>query len=205
MFSWRTEHLKKSEPWQQDAYYDLNSKYQDEKANYLEAHIHKSMRSYNSQLMPPFETSYKKILDLYLYPPQSQPVYPTHQEPTPTQEDRNDIGNLEGQYATRASYIAKKEKLQNMVQKLDSAMAKTSDPAITQELNEIYRPTAALLEAATAQVATLTRSITEKENRIIQRLGEKWLPKQTSSVSSIIISTETAYNRAVSKYPDLFQ
>lgn len=92
-----------------------------------------------------------------------------------------------------------------MVQKLDSAMAKTSDPAITQELNEIYRPTAALLEAATAQVATLTRSITEKENRIIQRLGEKWLPKQTSSVSSIIISTETAYNRAVSKYPDLFQ
>lgn len=207
LVSWKMDHLKKFEPRQQNDYYDLHYKYEDDKAKYLEEHIHKSMGSYKAELMPPFETSYMKILNTYLYPPQSVSPNPApiQQEPTPTQEDRNDIGNLEGQYATRASYIAKKEKLQDMLKKLDSAMTRTSDPRITEELNAIYRPTAALLEAAKSQVDFVTRSITEKENRIIQRLGRKWLPKQTSPVSSIVISTEATYNSAVSRYPELFK
>lgn len=165
------------------------------------------MGGYAGQLQPPFNDTYMKIFETYRYPPKPKPVpspYPVHQEPVLTQQDRNDIANLEGQYATRANYIATKEKLQDMVSKLRSAMGRTSDSRIYDELNGIYKPTFAHLQAAETQVDTLNQSITEKENRVIQRLGRPYLPKNTAVGRPNTISTEAAFNQAICRYPKAF-
>src|SRR5690606_7005224 len=110
----------------------------------------------------------------------------------------------EGQYVTRANYIATKEKLQDMVSKLRSAMGKTSDSRIIDELNNIYKPTSALLQAAETQIETLNRSIAEKEDRVTRRLGRSYLPKNKGANRPSVISTEAAFNQAVYRYSALF-
>lgn len=199
--------LKGFEPWQERAYFEKRQKYLGDKEAYLKAHIDKSMGGYAGQLQPPFNKTYMKILEIYRYPSKPKPTptsYPVHQEPVLTQQDRNDIANLEGQYATRANYIATKEKLQDMVSKLRSAMGKTSDSRIYDELNGIYQPTSALLQAAETQVKTLNQSIAEKEDRVIRRLGRSYLPKNKVAGRPSVISTEPAFNQAVYRYPELF-
>lgn len=205
--SMASNHLKGFEPWQENAYFEKRQKYQEDKEAYLKALIDKSMGGYAGQLQPPFNETYMKILEIYRYPPKRKPAptpYPVPQEPVLTQQDRNDIANLEGQYITRANYIATKEKLQDMVNKLRSAMDKTSDSRIYDELNEIYKPTSALLQAAETQVETLNQSIAKKEDRVTRRLGRSYLPKNKGANRPSVISTEAAFNQAVYRYSVLF-
>lgn len=91
-----------------------------------------------------------------------------------------------------------------MVNKLRSAMGKTSDSRIYNELNEIYKPTSALLQAAETQIETLNQSIAEKEDRVTQRHGRSYLPKNKGANRPSVISTEAAFKQAVYKYPELF-
>ncbi|MEZ4536984.1 MAG: J domain-containing protein [Cyanobacteriota/Melainabacteria group bacterium] len=206
--SMASNHLKGVEPWQEKDYYEKRQQYLEDKEAYLKAHIDKSMGGYAGQLQQPFNDSYMKILEIYRYPPKPKPApmpYPVHQEPVLTQQDRNDIANLEGQYITRANYIGTKEKLQNMLSKLHSAMGKTSESRIYDELNEIYKPTLALLQAAETQIETLNRSIAEKEERVVRRLGRSYLPDNPSIGQSDNVITESAFNNAVSVYPELFK
>lgn len=205
--SMASNHIKDFEPWQEKTYFEKRQKYLGDKEAYLQAHIDKTMGGYGEQLKPPFNDTYMKILETYRYPPKRKPMpapYPLHQEPVLTQQDRNDISNLEGQYITRANYIATKEKLQGMVSKLRSAMSRTSDSQTYDELNGIFKPTAALLQAAETQVDTLNQSIAENENRVIQRLGRSYLPKNTAVGRPSVISTEAAFRQVVYKYPELF-
>lgn len=165
------------------------------------------MGSYSEQLRPSFNDNYMKTLEIYRYPPKpkSAPTpYPLPQKPVLTQQDRNDIANLEGQYVTRANYLATKDKLQDMVSKLRSAMDKTSDSRIYDELNSIYKPTLALLQAAETQIETLNQSISEKENRVIQRLGRSYLPRNKGANRPSVILMEFAFNQAVYRYSAIF-
>lgn len=205
--SMASNHLKGFEPWQENAYFEKRQRYQQDKEAYLKAHIDKSMGGYSEQLRPPFKDTYMKILEIFRYPPKPNPAptpYPVHQEPVLTQQDRNDIGNLEEQYVTRANYIATKEKLQDMVSKLRSAIGRTSDLRILDELNSIYKPTSALLQAAEIQIETLNQGISEKENRVIQRLGRSYLPKNKGANRPSVIQTEAAFNQMLNKHPRLF-
>ncbi len=180
----------------QKAYLDKLEKYREDKANYLEARIGKGLRSASDNLRPPFASSLQQI-------EQSYRAGETVKSPQTelTQEDRNDIANLEGQYMTRARYTASKEKLLLMAEKLRSATTRVNDA----RLNDLYEAVSHELQAAQSHLDFLNQHISVEENRIIKGVGQSYLPAQPTAQEPYTISTEAAFNSLVNARPDLFQ
>jgi len=206
--NWRAESLKDYKPWEYDQYYELSDKLSKDKSDYLEKHINKKLRSYANEFHPPYDETFRKLQQRFFYPPKPKPKpRPVVVEPQPTLQDRRDIGALEGHYSTRLSLLASKRELKDMLTNLKSAMNKASSDQVYNYLKTIYDDTNRLYSANQARIEYLDKSIAEKERRIVNSLGRKYLPsrQQTAKARPFVISTQAAYNNARNSYPELFR
>lgn len=204
----RADSLKDYKPWEYDQYYELSDKYSKDKSDYLEKHISKKLRSYASELHPPFDQTFRNLQQRFFNPPAPKPKpRPVVKEPQPTQQDKWDIGALEGHYSTRASVFATQEVLKDMLKNLKNAMDKDPSDQVFTRLEQIYNDTYRLYSASQKRIEFLDKSIEEKENRIVSRLGRKYLPSRHKTVKArpFVISTQAAYNNARNSYPELFR
>ena len=209
MANMKAESLKNYTSPKFNEYFDVKYKHTQDKLAYLKKHIGKNISEDQADyLQPPFDQSYEKILHRYVNPPRPRPrpiPIPVVTEPQPTQQDKWDIGSLEGQYKTRARNIATKEKLEAMLKKLKTATYRTSDHQVYDYLKQIYDDTNRLYKAKVDAIDFADENIDRLEKKISKNLGSKYLPKKPGPQQPYVIATEAAYNNALNSYPELFR
>lgn len=205
--NWRADSLKDYKPWEYDQYYELSDKLSKDKSDYLEKHINKKLRSYANEFHPPYDETFRKLQQRFFYPPKPRPKpRPIEKEPVLTQQDRNDIGSLEGHYSTRTSLLATNEKLKYMSEDLKTALSRTNNNSVYNYLKPTYDRAEYLYKANKRRLDQLDEHIRTKENRIKSRLGTKYLPKKPSGKGKpYVIDMEAAYHNAKNNYPNLFR